>query len=533
MTEKYRNKVECVYIDPPYNSPSTEILYKNDYKHSCWASLISCRIAASRPLFGDGVYVLAIDENEQERLGLVLNQSFLGTFKKTCVCIRHNPRGIQGRNFSYCHDFAYFLYPTDTKKYIGERPLEEPDDRTLRDSGLESDRTDARNCFYPFLVKSGKIVGIGDVPSDDFHPSAANEKTDAGATAIWPIDSRKDEKKWRYARQTVETILPKLHVTRANGRLDVHYAKDTGTFRTMWTEAKYDASEYGTKLLQNMFGRKDIDFTYPKSLHTLEDTIRATTRSTEGSMCLDYFAGSGTTAHAIISVNREDGGRRKFILVEIGNYFDTVLLPRVKKVTFAPEWKNGMPARTATAEEAERSPRVVKCVRLESYEDALNNIAFSNGSQQAMRFDDYALTYMLDFETRGSETLLSVDRLSSPFSYKLHVYDDGETKEKPVDLAETFSFLIGLRIKSRRVLYDGDRRYLVYRGMAAEKNTCVIWRDTKDWGQPEFDRDRQFVSQQQLTDGAEVVLVNCDSLIPNAQSLDPVFKRLMFAPVEQ
>lgn len=101
---------------------------------------------------------------------------------------------------------------------------------------------------------------------------------------------------------------------------------------------------------------------------------------TEAQYC--FFAGSGTTAHAVINLNREDGGRRKFILVEMAHYFDTVLLPRIKKVTFTPEWKDGKPKRAATAEEAERSPRIVKYIRLESYEDALNNIAFDDASEQ-------------------------------------------------------------------------------------------------------------------------------------------------------
>ena len=90
-----------------------------------------------------------------------------------------------------------------------------------------------------------------------------------------------------------------------------------------------------------------------------------------GSCCLDFFAGSGTTGHAVINLNREDGEERKFVLVEMGQYFDTVLLPRIKKVTYTPEWKDGKPQREATDEEAGRSPRVVKYISLESYEDAL------------------------------------------------------------------------------------------------------------------------------------------------------------------
>ncbi len=144
-----------------------------------------------------------------------------------------------------------------------------------------------------------------------------------------------------------------------------------------------------------------------------------------GDIILDHFAGSGTTAHAVINLNREDGGRRRFILVEMGDYFDTVLLPRIKKVTFTPEWKGGRPKRMATQEEAERSPRTVKYIRLESYEDALNNIEFDEASgQRALFFDDYLLQYMLKWETRKSETLLNVEKLARPFSYKLHIHTD-------------------------------------------------------------------------------------------------------------
>jgi hypothetical protein len=139
-------------------------------------------------------------------------------------------------------------------------------------------------------------------------------------------------------------------------------------------------------------------FTYPKSVYTVADTIDASLKNAKSGLTLDFFAGSGTTGHAVINLNREDGGRRKFILVEMADYFDTVLLPRIKKVTFTPEWKDGKPKRMATPEEAERSPRIVKVIRLESYEDALNNLTFEEQSgQQALDLfrDDYLLSYML------------------------------------------------------------------------------------------------------------------------------------------
>jgi adenine-specific DNA-methyltransferase len=258
---------------------------------------------------------------------------------------------------------------------------------------------------------------------------------------------------------------------------------------------------------------------------------------------MDFFAGSGTTGHAVIALNREDGGRRKFILVEMADYFDTVLLPRIKKVTFTPEWKDGKPKRMATPEEAERSPRIVKVIRLESYEDALNNLTFDDASsQQALELfrDDYLLSYMLKWETRHSETLLNVEKLQSPFSYKLHLHRDGETRERPVDLPETFNYLLGLDVQTRRVLPSpsgrgagGEGRYLVYRGALRNGRTVVVlWRETRDWTEEDYRRDRDFVKEQKLTEGADEIYTNGDSFIPDARSLDGLFKARMFAPVE-
>jgi len=251
------------------------------------------------------------------------------------------------------------------------------------------------------------------------------------------------------------------------------------------------------------------------------------------SIILDYFAGSGTTGHAVINLNREDGGRRRFILVEMADYFDTVLLPRIKKVTFTPEWKDGKPKRMATAEEAERSPRIVKVIRLESYEDTLNNIEFDETSgQQAMRFEDYLLRYMLRWETRHSETLLNVQKLSKPFSYSLRIHRDGETGLQSVDLPETFNYLLGLDVQTRNVYDDNGRRYLVYRGTTREgRRVVVIWRETESWTQADYERDRDFVAAQGMAADADEIFVNGDSFIPGAQALEGVFKARMFAEV--
>jgi adenine-specific DNA-methyltransferase len=330
----------------------------------------------------------------------------------------------------------------------------------------------------------------------------------------------------------------------------------------------------GKVLLDNL--SLEFPFAHPIDFYT--HIIGASSERT--ALILDHFAGSGTTGHAVINLNREDGGRRKFILVEMADYFDTVLLPRIKKVTFTPEWKDGKPKRMATPEEAERSSRIVKVIRLESYEDALNNLTFDEESgQKALQFEDYLLSYMLKWETRHSETLLNVEKLQSPFSYKLHINRDGETRERLVDLPETFNYLLGLDVQTRKVYLDagvtggeaGDmpaipggwdpgkgtgnadvssassasaiassatsslsaRRYLVYRGTLRNSRTVVvIWRETRGWTEEDYRRDRDFVKEQKLIEGADEIYTNGDSFIPGARSLDGLFKARMFAPVE-
>jgi len=533
LLEKYREKVKCIYIDPPYNSKTTEILYKNNYKHSSWLTLMDNRLAVSRRLAApDGSHVVAIDENEQEVLGRLLAMHF-PDHERVCVAVVHNKKGIQGDYFSYNHDYAYFCIPPLLPETHGKPiPESEWEYDNLRKWGRESERETAKNCFYPIFVEGDRVVGFGDVCDGGFHPKRANVPCDKAGRriAVYPVDSQSVERKWRYSRDSVEGIrqLLKVHVT-SSGEIQIQKAKAEKRFKTVWDDSIYIAGDYGTKWLTDL-GLKLKEDLYPKSIYTVMDSIY--TVSGKCAIVLDYFAGSGTTGHAVIKLNQDDGGRRRFILAEMGEYFGTVLLPRIKKVTFTPEWKEGKPVRHATEEEAKRSPRIVKYQQIESYEDALNNISFTlPKGQTVLKFDDYLLNYMLQFEARGSETILNVEKLVSPFSYKLILHEGQETQEKVVDLPETFNYLLGLNVKTRRVYHDKDRRYLVYRGTVDHKEAVIIWRETKGWEKKDFERDKKFVADQKITDGADEVFVNGDSFVPRAKALEPVFKHRMFGGV--
>jgi adenine-specific DNA-methyltransferase len=263
----------------------------------------------------------------------------------------------------------------------------------------------------------------------------------------------------------------------------------------------------------------------------------------EGAVCLDFFAGSGTTGHAVINLNREDTGRRKFILVEMGDYFDTVLVPRIKKVIFTPEWKDGKPKRMPTQEEVERSPRILKILRLESYEDTLNNLELKRTEAQQTLLDqyagfreDYMLRYMLDVETRRSASLLNIDRFEDPFSYKLNIATGtaGETKPTVVDLVETFNYLIGLRVKT--IDHIGGVRVVTGTNPQGER-VLILWRKTKELDNDALDawfRKQGYNTKDQEYD---VIYVNGDNNLENLRKADQTwkvrlieeeFQRLMF-----
>ena len=540
LSEQYRNFVKAIYIDPPYNAPSSEIVYKNGYKHSTFLSLINDRVCLSKSFATDEtVHVMAIDEHEHEGCFTLLKTIF-STMQHKTVTVLNNPSGQQGQNFSDANDYACFAYKVDQGRQIGEEVRENGDVRNFRDvTGDDSKREAAKNCFYPIFLKDGEIVGFGPVCDENFHPSSINVSQEDGTIAVYPVDPKGVERKWRFARHNVEHIEGELipHFIKGRNVWDIKRNKNTFNFKTVWIDAKYSANNHGTQLLNNILGSELFD--YPKSIYTVTDCVRAALNGQSKSTILDYFAGSGTTGHAVINLNREDGGARKFILVEMGKYFDTVLLPRIKKVIYTPEWKAGKPQRMATKEEAESSPRVIKYIRLESYEDALDSIEFNQDSEQlplAELGDEYLLEYMLRWETKDSETLLNASKLASPFSYRLRVHVNGEKRARSVDVAETFNYLLGLNVRKREVYEDNGRRYLVYRGetrAAPGHPVAVIWRETDGWTEDDFAQDRDFVALHNLAGDVHTVYVNGESAIPGAKPIEPMFKARMFAGVNE
>lgn len=538
ILEEYRNTIKCVHIDPPYNTQTSGFLYKNSYQHSSWLAMMENRIAAGITLLSSyGSYLCHIDENEYERLHSLFGHLDMPD-AGTIVWDKKNPM-LGRKGIATQHEYILWRTKIETPVYLKATNvliILAKVKSLIQEHGSVNKKM--RREFANWISHAEGLTGgerayrLVDDDGRVFQSvamGAPEPRTDPKfhIPLIHPVTKKEcpvPSNGWSRAPETLKDLMKKNEIL---------FGKD----ETVQPRRKVFLTEGSQRQLSSVIrdskrGKMDVDklgldFPYCHPVSLYEELIGAAAQK-DDDIIFDYFAGSGTTGHAVINLNREDGICRKFILAEIDNYFDTILLPRIKKITFSPEWKDGKPKRMATNEEAERSPRIIKYQRIESYEDALNNISFTlPKGQKTLQFDDYLLNYMLEFETKGSETFLNVEKLAEPFSYKLILHEGQQTKEKIVDLPETFNYLLGMHVKTRRVHHDKDRRYLVYRGTMDHSEVVVIWRETKDWKKQDFERDKKFVTEQKLSEGSDEIFVNGDSFIPKAKSLDPVFKHRM------
>lgn len=348
----HAGKVDVIYIDPPYNTGARDWKYNNNfvdqndaYRHSKWLSMMSNRISVAQKLLkDDGVLICAIDENEHAHLGVMLEELF-PDHEVHSITIVHNPRGVQGRNFSYTHEYAYFVFAKGLQA-IGNKKFRQEDIkwRNLRDNGGESLRSDAKNCFYSIIVDgNGAVIGFGEVPDTSFSPKQQTVKKGSNFE-IYPVDGKGIERKWRYARQSVEKIKHLLRGKKTRLGFEIELGKDFGSVRTVWEDSRYDANENGTKLIKKIV--KDVSFDFPKSLWNVYDCLAPIISERPHAVVLDFFAGSGTTGHAVLEINKDDGGKRTFILCtnNENRIAEEVTYPRIKGVIEGYEDVGGLPA---------------------------------------------------------------------------------------------------------------------------------------------------------------------------------------------
>lgn len=563
LQARYRGQVKCIYIDPPYNTNSSEILYKNSYKHSSWLSLMHNRITLSRNLQLDKSFIfVAIDDLELFKLNELMvdiygEENFIAN-----ISVIHKPEGRNQEKFFGTSNEFMLVYAENKQKANFYKVIL---DEEIKEQFNLIDKNGSYKRKNFIRLSDGKYA-LRESKPDFYYPIYVDKNLQRidiepfdNSEIVYPVTNNGIERTWKTKPNTLMEYYSQGNIEAIHedeGIVIYEKLRENQVIKTHWSKKDYHAYHFGTKLLENILGTKD--FTFPKSIATVFDTLKLCTQNKE--LVLDYFAGSGTTAHAVINLNREDGGKRKYILVEQGEYFDTVLKPRVQKVIYAENWKDGKPVPSEKASEQSSDlfsdgisrfngvSQIVKVLKLESYEDTLNNLELSLPKgvhedwlkkQPESLQKDYLLHYMLDAESRSS--LLSTDDFIKPFNYRLKIAADsaGAFAEQRIDLVETFNYLLGLRVDS-----VDDQRFkrgfvFVEGRLPDGAKTLIVWRDCEKYdyeGLEELLRKRQITPQN---NEFAVVYINGDhntatawaetSGVLKIRQTEAEFLRLMFA----
>lgn len=342
----HRKSIDVIYIDPPYNTGNKSWKYNNDYveeedryKHSKWLSFMSKRLRlAKRLLKDDGVICVTIDDNEMHRLWCLLEEVFGPENHLGTIAIRINPGGRKSkRKVALQHEYAIFFAKSGKTKvapvpvlpdqkshnYKQDQNGEWYEERNLRKEGQDSLAKPGAKRFYPIFYdpKSGKVSSKKKLPVE-----------------ILPIDTQGQKRIWRRDQDVIDEMFEKGDISVRETRFgwQVYFKFKGGlkgeTPKSMWDDKKYSASEHGTRTLDRIIGQTG-SFQFPKSPFAVEDCIRVAS-SNKNAVILDFFAGSGTTAQAVLEMNKQDGGNRQFIICtnNENGICEEICYPRVKKV---------------------------------------------------------------------------------------------------------------------------------------------------------------------------------------------------------
>jgi len=509
----YLGKVKCIYIDPPYNTGSDGFVYKDKLQHSSWLAMMQDRLRLAREVLAeDGVIFVSCDDNQQAQLKELMGGLFADeNFVDNLVWQKKVSPSNDAKWFSSDHDYLMVyarsksvwrprrLKRTKTQRGYYRNPDNDPrGDWNSVAYTCNKSRQERPNLYYPIV----------------------NSNT---GEEVWP----KETAVWAYSRELhAQHVDQNLLYWGKTGKAKYprfkKFLSDAGRVvpRSIWPYSEVGHTQEATSEFLTFFPQGG--FPSPKPSRLLKRVIILSSDHRSSDTILDFFAGSGTTAHAVINLNREDGSNRKYILVEQGSYFDTVLKPRIQKVIYAADWKNGQPA-----EGSEGSSHAFQYLRLESYEDTLDNLELDTKAAPAGLFpperDDYLLRYFLDHETRQSR--LNVESFATPFDYQLRVRRNGVETRVGVDLMETANFLLGLAVQAHRAYEHQGRTYRAVFGTAGDQSVVVIWRDTAGL---DLEAEAAFAQAEILAETEpDRVYINGDSHVPNAQPIEAVFMNAM------
>lgn len=362
----YAGKVDCIYIDPPYNTGARDWKYNNDYvdgtdayRHSKWLSFMEKRLRMAKKLLNpkDSVLIVTIDEKEYLHLGCLLEEIFTEARIQMITTVISAKGVVRTGQFSRVEEYIYILELGNSSVQPGiynmlDDEIKKEPDRSIEWLGFrrrapQAKRNSRPNQFYPVFVSNsdGRIISIGDVVKHGVDRNSI--PVPEGCTALWPLSKDRDERLWSLVPEQARINFEKgyLRVNNwnsekrtgtvyylpsgtiddiENGKAEIvgynadgsveakYHSEGTTPPKRVWNMKTHNAETYGTNILNAIIGKR---FDYPKSLYAVHDSLRFYVERKKDALIIDFFSGSGTTLHAVNLLNAEDGGHRRCIMV--------------------------------------------------------------------------------------------------------------------------------------------------------------------------------------------------------------------------
>lgn len=470
LNDRYRKSIQCIHIDPPYNSNTSGFLYKNSFRHSSWLSMMENRMFSSlKQLNENGSLLCHIDEYEYENLHQLF-QRMKFPYLGTVIWDKKNPM-MGGQGIALQHEYVIwasrYTGSFDSKSENIKIILAKAKELIKANGGVnESSRKQFATWvkqekalsggekMYQYLEDDGRVYQSVSMAWPNPNPAPKEffvPLVHPVTQKVCPVPARG----WSKSTSTMKELL-------SNNEVIFGIDERTQPRRKIFLE--FDKNKPVSSIIGlGKRGRKDLEalglqFSYNHPVELYEELIYATLPNKQG-IVLDYFAGSGTTGHSVINLNKVDKGQRKFILVEMGSYANFITKPRLQKVIYSQNWKNGTPIDNDGSNKF-----ILKYILLEQYEDVLDAIEQFEGEIPK----NLPLKYLYKPELNKINSTLD---LSKPFSNKIKYGQP--TKEGFVNLVDTYNYLQGYEVKSIKPYTIGKKYYKV----VETADILIIWRD--------------------------------------------------------
>jgi len=447
-------QIPFIYLDPPYNTERDRLegkfIYKDGFEHSSWSTLFRDRIDRARDLLkkNDFALMVSLDENElpnaAKHVPFAKLQGFF-TWRRT------RTGGHLSKSFNQLSDYVLVFTPNGgpgSWLFGGRADPDESQPLTKKTNKISELLFAAQTLEFVDLEEGEISAGTY---SDGFieleEPIKVQNHVNVDEVRI------KAPFTWQQSMLQSELARGARMIVKRHKNMNIRFFREAEGHKPLpsLADGEFDVgtNEDASSLLTDLLGY-EVPGAYPKPVRLLERLVMTKGAFISDLICLDYFAGTGTTGHAVLNLNRADGQHRQMVLVEVSAYFNTVLKPRIAKVIYSPDWKDG---KAQSHDKGHPGGALVKYFALESYEDALNNLPAAapdggvlEGLEPAAR--EAMLTYALDLEL--GPHLLNLDAFRDPWGFSIHAQLAGEDEIKPhaVDLIETFNYLLGLKVRA-------------------------------------------------------------------------------------